>query len=55
MRRIPLAGPQQVGHRGEAAALDEVADSVAAIEEPALLAIDVAELGLGGDHPLEAG
>ena len=35
--------------------LDEIADPVAAIQQPALLAVDVAEAGLGGDDPLEAG
>ena len=52
--RIPLAGPQQVRDRRVGAVLDEVADPVAAIQQPAALAVDVGEAGLAGDDALEA-
>ena len=52
--RVPLAGPQQVRDRRIRAALDEVADPVAAIHQPAALAIDLAEGRLAGDDALEA-
>ena len=35
--------------------LDEVADAIAAIQEPSALAVDKAEAGLAGDDAFEAG
>ena len=35
--------------------LDEIADPVAPIEQPPVLAVDIAEGRFGRDHPLEAG
>ncbi len=40
---------------GVAAVLDEVADAIAAIQEPPALAVDEAEAGLAGDDAFEAG
>ena len=50
----PLAAPQQLGDLGEAAALDQLADRIAAIQQPAVGAVDLRELGLAGDDTLEA-
>ena len=43
MARVPVARPEQVRDRGIGPVIHEIADPVAAIEEPATLAIDVPE------------
>ena len=55
MRWVPLAGPQQVRHRGIRAVFHEVADPVAAVEQAATLPVDEGESGLAGDDAFEAG
>ena len=40
---------------GYVPSLDQVADPVAAVQQPPALAVDVAERGLAGDDALEAG
>ena len=55
VRRIPVAGPEQVRDRAVGAVLDEVADPVAAIQESTALAVDHAQRGLARDHAVEAG
>ena len=55
MGGVPIAGPQEVRDRRIRAALHEITDPVAAIEQPAALAIDEGEAGLAGDDALEAG
>ena len=52
---IPVAGPEQVRDRRVRAVLDEVADPVAAVDQAAALAVDLAERRLAGDDALEAG
>ena len=42
----PLVGPQQVGDLGEAAFAHELSDGIAAIEQPAIRAIDEGKRGL---------
>ena len=55
MGRVPVAGPQQVRDRRVGAVGDEVADPIAAVEQPAALAVDVAQARLAGDDAFEAG
>ena len=52
---IPVARPEQVRDRGVRPVIDEIADPVAAVQQPAALAVDVAERRLGGDDAFEAG
>ena len=49
-----LAHPQQMGDFLEAGLARELVDVVAAIREPAIGAVQVAQLGLGRDHAFEA-
>ncbi len=50
---VPVACPQEVGDSRIRAALDEIADPVAAVQQPARGAIDVREARLAGDDALE--
>ena len=49
-----IAVPEQVAHFLEARAPRQVVDVVPAVGEAAVLAVEIAELGLGGDDPLES-
>src|SRR5205807_892846 len=48
------AVPEQVAHFLEARAPRQVVDVVPTVGEAAVLAVEIAELGLGGDDPLES-
>ena len=52
---MPLARPEQVRDLGVRPALDELADRVAAVEEPAVLAVDKADRALGAMTPSRPG
>ena len=52
---LPLAGPQQLGDLRVRAALDELADRVAAVLEAAGLAVDHGERRLAGQDALQPG
>src|SRR6202022_3646475 len=55
LRRVrETAVPEQVTHFLEARAARQVVDVVAAVGEAAVLAVEIAELGLGGDDALES-
>ena len=48
--------PQQVGHLLEGRDGREIFDEVSApVDEPAVGAINLADLGFGGDHPFQPG
>ena len=53
--RLPVAGPQQVGHGGIRPVLHEVADSVPAVGETTGCPVDVAECCFRGRDALETG
>jgi hypothetical protein len=53
--RRQMAVPQQKGHLFEAGVGGQVGYVVAAIQEPALMAIDEADVGGAGHHIFEAG
>ena len=53
--RSPVAGPQQLGDLRVRAVLDELADPVAAVLEPAAFAVDHREARLAGHDALQAG
>ena len=53
--RMPLAGPQQVGHFGVRATVDELRDRVAAVQQTAVRAVDESDGALGADDAFEAG
>ena len=52
--RGPLTGPEQLGHGRVRAALDQLADGVAAVQQATVLAVDEPDRALGGDDTLEA-
>lgn len=52
---VPFAGPQEVGDLRIRAPGDELADRVAAIQEPPVLAVDETDRALGPDDALEPG
>src|SRR5438445_7456896 len=49
-----IAVPEQVAHFLEARAPRQVVDVVPTVGEAAVLAVEIAELGLGGDDSLES-
>ena len=53
--RVPVPRPQELGDRGIGPSLDQLADRIAAVVEPARLAIDRREGRLSGDDPLQPG
>ena len=52
---MPLAGPQQVGNFGVRAAVDELGDRVAAVQQPSVGAVDEADGAFGANDTFEAG
>ena len=53
VRRRPVAVEQQPDDSVVAAVLGEIADLVAAVEQPPRLSVDQRDRGLGGNHALE--
>jgi hypothetical protein len=53
-RLAPLTGPQEFGDAAVCAALDQLSDRVAAVQELALLTVYETDRGLGGDDALKS-